>query len=190
VFLSSVIHAHVDLLFPGMRATGCYQFRLTRDADFDLNAAEVEDLARALRGELHTRRFGSAVRLEIAADCPGELVDFLLDQFNLEETDLYRVNGPVNLGRMMQLRGMLNRPDLVFPAFTPSLPEVLRETPNYFQVLSERDILLYHPYESFTPVVDLLRQAARDSQVLAIKMTLYRTICSQMLRAPARKSPW
>lgn len=175
VFLSSVIHAHVDLLFPGMRATGCYQFRLTRDADLDLNAAEVEDLARALRGELHTRRFGSAVRLEVAAACPDELVDFLLDQFNLEETDLYRVQGPVNLGRMMQLRGMLNRPDLVFPPFTPSLPEALREAPNYFQILSERDILLHHPYESFTPVVDLLRQAGRDPQVLAIKMTLYRT---------------
>jgi polyphosphate kinase len=175
VFLSSVIHAHVDLLFPGMRATGCYQFRLTRDADLDLNAAEVEDLARALRGELHTRRFGSAVRLEIAADCPDALVDFLLDQFNLEAGDLYRVHGPVNLGRMMQLRGMLNRPDLVFPPFTPSLPEALRETPNCFQALAERDFLLHHPYQSFTPVVDLLRQAGRDPQVLAIKMTLYRT---------------
>lgn len=175
VFLSSVIHAHVDLLFPGMRATGCHQFRLTRDADLDLNAAEVEDLARALRGELHTRRFGSAVRLEVAAECPDDLVEFLLDQFNLEAEDLFHVPGPVNLGRMMQLRGMVERPDLVFPPFTPSLPEALREAPNYFQVLAEQDILLYHPYQSFTPVVDLLRQAGRDAQVLAIKMTLYRS---------------
>jgi polyphosphate kinase len=174
VFLSSVIHSHVDFLFPGMRVTGCYQFRITRDADLDLNAAEVEDIARALRGELHTRRFGSAVRLEVAAECPPELVDFLLDQFNLEHADLYHVEGPVNLGRMMQLRSMVNRPDLVFPPFTPSLPVPLREDPNYFQVLSERDILLYHPYQSFTPVVDLLRQAGRDPLVLAIKMTLYR----------------
>lgn len=175
VFLSSVLHAHVELLFPGMSATGCYQFRLTRDADLDLNAAEVEDLARALRGELHTRRFGSAVRLEVAAECPDVLVDFLLEQFNLEARDLFRVPGPVNLGRMMQLRTMLNRPELVFPPFTPSLPEALRENPNYFQLLADRDILLYHPYQSFTPVVDLLRQAGRDAQVLAIKMTLYRT---------------
>ncbi|HMM73374.1 MAG TPA: polyphosphate kinase 1, partial [Rhodocyclaceae bacterium] len=100
---------------------------------------------------------------------------FLLDQFNLEAEDLFHVPGPVNLGRMMQLRGMVERPDLVFPPFTPSLPEALREAPNYFQVLAEQDILLYHPYQSFTPVVDLLRQAGRDAQVLAIKMTLYRS---------------
>ena len=175
VFLSSVLHAHVDLLFPGMRATGCYQFRLTRDADLDLNAAEVEDLARALRGELHSRKFGSAVRLEVAAECPEPLVEFLLDQVNLDECDLYRVPGPVNLGRMMQLRSMLNRPDLVFQPFTPSIPQPLQNAPNYFQILSERDILLHHPYQSFTPVIDLLRQASRDAQVLAIKMTLYRT---------------
>ena len=175
VFLSSVIHAHVDFLFPGMRATGCYQFRITRDADLDLNAAEVEDIARALRGELHTRRFGSAVRLEVAAECPSDLVEFLLDQFNLEHADLYRVDGPVNLGRMMQLRSLIDRPDLVFPPFTPSLPASLRDEPNYFQVLAERDILLYHPYQSFTPVIDLLRQAGRDPMVLAIKMTLYRS---------------
>jgi len=175
VFLSSVLHAHVDLLFPGMRATGCYQFRLTRDADLDLNAAEVEDLARALRGELHSRKFGSAVRLEVAAECPEPLVEFLLDQVNLDECDLYRVPGPVNLGRMMQLRSMLNRPDLVFQPFTPSIPQPLQNAPNYFQILSERDILLHHPYQSFTPVIDMLRQASRDAQVLAIKMTLYRT---------------
>lgn len=175
VFLSSVLHAHVDLLFPGMRATGCYQFRLTRDADLDLNAAEVEDLARALRGELHSRKFGSAVRLEVAAECPEPLVEFLLDQVNLDECDLYRVPGPVNLGRMMQLRSMLVRPDLVFQPFTPSIPQPLQNAPNYFQILSERDILLHHPYQSFTPVIDLLRQASRDAQVLAIKMTLYRT---------------
>lgn len=175
VFLSSVIHSHVDFLFPGMRATGCYQFRITRDADLDLNAAEVEDIARALRGELHTRRFGSAVRLEVAAECPQELVEFLLDQFNLEHADLYHVEGPVNLGRMMQLRGMVDRPDLVFPPFTPSLPAPLREDPNYFQVLADGDMLLHHPYQSFTPVIDLLRQAGRDPLVLAIKMTLYRS---------------
>ncbi|MGK2913360.1 MAG: polyphosphate kinase 1 [Porticoccaceae bacterium] len=175
VFLSSLIHAHVDDLFPGMRATGCYQFRLTRDADLNLNAAEVEDIARALRGELHSRRFGSAVRLEVTAECPDVLINFLLEEFNLSERDLFRVSGPVNLGRMMQLRSMINRPDLVFPPFTPSLPEPLRDDPNLFQRISNEDILLHQPYQSFTPVIDLLRQAGRDPHVLAIKMTLYRT---------------
>lgn len=174
VFLSSLIHAHVDDLFPGMRATGCYQFRLTRDADLGLNAAEVEDIARALRGELNSRRFGSAVRLEVAADCPAELVDFLLDEFNLTERDLFRVSGPVNLGRMMQLRAMIKRPDLLYPPFTPGLVEPLQDHPNLFQLIGAGDILLHHPYESFTPIIDLLRQAGRDPHVLAIKMTLYR----------------
>lgn len=174
VFLSSVIHAHVDDLFPGMRANGCYQFRITRDSDLNVNAEEVEDVARALRGELPGRRFGSAVRLEVAADCPQDIVDFLLEQANLTAKDVFRVNGPVNLGRMMQLRAKINRPDLAYPPFTPSLPPPLRHGSDLFQMISAEDILLHHPYQSFTPIIDLLRQAGRDADVLAIKMTLYR----------------
>jgi len=175
VFLSSVIHAHVEALFPGMTANGCYQFRITRDADLDVNAAEVEDIARALRGELHTRRFGSAVRLEVASGCPDSLKEFLLEQFNLGTDDLYSVNGPVNLGRLMQLRNMVDRPDLEHPPHTPGLPQSLRDEPALFDLIRQEDILLHHPYQSFTPIIDFLRQAARDSQVLSIKMTLYRT---------------
>lgn len=176
VLLSSLIHAHIDDLFNGMTATGCYQFRITRDADLDLNAAEVEDIARALRGELHSRRFGSAVRLEVDQKCPDALVNFLLEQYNLSHSELYRVDGPVNLGRMMQLRPMLNRAELVFPPFIPSIPKTLRgEDTNILDVVRKEDILLYHPFQSFTPIIDLLRQAAKDPAVLSIKMTLYRT---------------
>ena len=176
VLLSSLMHAHIDDLFNGMTATGCYQFRITRDADLDLNAAEVEDIARALRGELHSRRFGSAVRLEVDKHCPEELVSFLLDQYNLTENELYQVDGPVNLGRMMQLRQMLNRSELVFPSFIPSIPKSLRGSDhNILDSVRKEDILLYHPFQSFTPIIDLLRQAAKDAAVLSIKMTLYRT---------------
>ncbi len=176
VLLSSLIDAHIDDLFNGMTTTGCYQFRITRDADLDLNAAEVEDIARALRGELHTRRFGSAVRLEVDKNCPDDLVSFLLDQYNLTEDELYRVDGPVNLGRMVQLKDMLDRPDLIFPPFTPSIPKSLRvKDINMFDIIQREDILLKYPFQSFTPIIDLLRQAAKDPCVLSIKMTLYRT---------------
>lgn len=176
VLLSSLIETHIDDLFNGMTTTGCYQFRITRDADLDLNAAEVEDIARALRGELHSRRFGSAVRLEVDKYCPDDLVNFLLDQYNLSEDELYRVDGPVNLGRMMQLSKMLSRPELEFPPFTPSIPKQLRDkSVNIFDAIRKEDILLKYPFQSFTPIIDLLRQAARDADVLSIKMTLYRT---------------
>ncbi|HEB28007.1 MAG TPA: polyphosphate kinase 1 [Porticoccus sp.] len=176
VLLSSLIHAHIDDLFNGMTTTGCYQFRITRDADLDLNAAEVEDIARALRGELHSRRFGSAVRLEVDKHCPDELVNFLLEQYNLTEDELYRVDGPVNLGRMMQLKDMLDRPELLFPPFTPSIPKPLRgSAASIFDLIQKEDILLQYPFQSFTPIIDLLRQAAKDPDVLSIKMTLYRT---------------
>lgn len=176
VFLSSMVHAHIGELFPGMHATGCYQFRLTRDADLDLNAAEVEDIARALRGELHSRRFGSAVRLEVTADCPEELVSFLLDQVNLGKSQLYQVNGPVNLGRMSQVMSELDRPELRYPPITPGLPKILLDKEiSIFEAVRREDLLLLHPFQSFTPIIDLLRQAARDPDVLAIKQTLYRT---------------
>lgn len=176
VLLSSLIEAHIDDLFNGMTTTGCYQFRITRDADLDLNAAEVEDIARALRGELHSRRFGSAVRLEVDKNCPEDLVSFLLEQYNLTNDELYRVDGPVNLGRMMPLKQMLDRPDLIFPPFTPSIPKQLRDKDtSIFDVIQKEDILLQHPFQSFTPIIDLLRQAAKDPCVLSIKMTLYRT---------------
>ena len=175
VFLSSMIHAHADELFPGMKVLGCYQFRLTRNADLIVDPDEVDDLARALRGELLSRRYGDAVRLEVADNCPKPLTDFLLKQFGLSEAELYEVAGPVNLTRLFSITALENHPELQFPPFSPGIPKLLSGADNLFQAISKQDILLLHPYESFSPVVDLLRQAAQDPNVLAIKQTLYRT---------------
>ena len=174
VFLSSMIHAHADDLFHGMSVKGCYQFRLTRNADLSVDAEDVEDLARALRGELYSRRFGDAVRLEVADTCPAHLVDFLLNQFGLSTAELYQVNGPVNLTRLFSVTGLESHPHLQFAPFTPAIPKTLQNSENIFQAISKSDILLYHPFESFTPVIDLLRRAAKDPNVVAIKQTLYR----------------
>lgn len=174
VFLSSMIHAHTDELFPGMDVKGCYQFRLTRNADLELED-DLEDLASALRGELLSRRFGDGVRLEVADNCPDELFQFLLREFGLTERDLYKVHGPVNLTRLMAVVGLVERPDLTYPGFSPVVPKQIRNRESLFDAIRQQPILLLHPYESFTPVIDFLRQAARDSQVLAIRQTLYRT---------------
>ena len=175
VFLSSIIHAHVSDLFPGMRVTGCYQFRVTRNSELFVEDEEVEDLLRALEGELHQRRFGDAVRLEVAADCPNQMTGLLQHEFGLGEEDIYRCNGPVNLQRMMAVPDMIDRPDLKFPAFTPSRPRRLPQNSDFFEVLKRGDLLLHHPFQSFSPVVEFLRQAAQDPEVLVIKQTLYRT---------------
>ncbi len=175
VFLSSMIHAHADQLFPGMTVKGCYQFRITRNADLDVDVEGIEDLARTLRGELHSRRFGTAVRLEVADNCPKELTDFLLKEIGLTEDELYQVNGPVNLQRLMELGDVLHRTDLQFPAFVPGIPKGLTRKDNIFHALSKRPYLLLHPFESFAPVVQLVRKAAKDPDVVAIKQTLYRT---------------
>jgi len=175
VFLSSIIHEFADDLFPGMTVQGCYQFRLTRNADLVFDQEEVEDLARTLRGELHSRHYGDAVRLEIAHKCPEPLVEFLLKQFNLSETEVYRVDGPVNLIRLMQVTELVDRPELTYAPFSPGLPRRLQGKVNLFEALKQQDFLLLHPFESFTPVVDLLRLAAQDPDVLSIRQTLYRT---------------
>ncbi len=174
VFLSSIIHDHASSLFPGMTAQGCYQFRITRNADFILNEGEVENLPDALKGELFSRQFGEAVRMEIAENCPSKIIDFLLQEFNLTEDDLYKVDGPVNLGRMGSLI-TLDLPDLKYPRFVPNIPKELNDSENYFDVIGRQDLLLHHPYESFIPVVDFIGQAAQDPDVVAIKTTLYRT---------------
>lgn len=175
VFLSSMIHAHAAKIFPGMEAQGCYQFRITRNADLDVDIEGIADLARALRGELHSRRFGTAVRIEVADNCPKELTDFLLKEVGLTENELYRVNGPVNLKRLMRVPDLVNRPDLLYPQFTPKISKGLSRKDNIFDAVAKTDYLLLHPFESFAPVIQFLRQAAKDPEVLAIKQTLYRT---------------
>lgn len=175
VFLSSIIHAHVSELFSGMEVQGCYQFRVTRDSDLSVDEDEVADLRTALQGELRHRQYGEAVRLEVADNCPAEMSDFLLKQFNLQEMDLFKVNGPVNLVRLFGVPDQVNRPDLKFPLFIPKLPAVLKHTEDLFALIRKQDVLLHHPFQSFSPVEDLLKQAASDPAVVAIKMTVYRT---------------
>ena len=171
VMLSAIIHEHVSDLFPGMTATGCYQFRVTRNADLALNE-DVEDLAKALKGELSSRRFGRAVRLEVTENCPKPIYEYLLNEFDLEPEQLYKVDGPVNLARLLS---NFKRPHLRYDTHMPVIPKVLKKADNTFSAMQKQDILLHHPFESFSPVISLLREAARDPQVLAIKQTLYRS---------------
>ena len=171
VMLSAIIHEHVSDLFPGMTATGCYQFRVTRNADLALNE-DVEDLAKALKGELSSRRFGRAVRLEVTENCPKHIYEYLLEEFDLEQEQLYKVDGPVNLARLVS---NFKRPHMRYDSHVPAIPKVLKKSENIFSAMQKQDILLHHPFESFAPVINLLREAAHDPQVLAIKQTLYRS---------------
>lgn len=176
VFLSSIIHAFVAELFRGTEITGCYQFRVTRNSDLYVDPEEIDDLKRALEGELIASRYGDAVRLEIAHGCPPDLVDYLLTLFGLSEMDLYRVPGPVNLNRLLTVYDLINRDDLKYPPFVPSVPDNFIASQNIFETIATRDLLVHHPYESFAPVSELINGAAQDPDVLAIKLTLYRTI--------------
>jgi len=175
VFLSSVIHEYVNELFHGMKAKGCYQFRVTRNSDLFVDEEEIDDLLRAVEGELTSRRYGDEVRLEVAHNCPDNLVNFLLERFEMTERELYQVDGPVNLNRIQAIYDLVEFPDLKYAPFIPGIPKALTGSKDIFQILKNQDILLHHPFESFAPVVDLIKRAATDPQVLSIKQTLYRT---------------
>jgi polyphosphate kinase len=172
--LSSIVHAYVDELFLGMQVLGCYQFRVTRNSDLWVNEEDVEDLLQAVAGELTNRRFGQAVRLEVANTCSEDAAHTLLEALDLDDAHLYRVHGPVNLNRLAAIYDQVDRPDLKYPPFVPGVRRRLRNR-DLFEVVRRGDVLLHHPYESFTTVVELLQQAAADPQVVAIKQTLYRT---------------
>jgi len=175
VFLSSVIHAHVGELFAGMDVLGCYQFRVTRNSDLYVDEEEMKNLRTALQGELPERRFGEAVRLETAQECTPEMTSFLLQQFGLAEDDLYRVNGPVNLVRLINIPDEVDRADLKYRPFTPGLINALVKRPDVFSAMRKGDLLLHHPFQSFKPVISFIEQAAKDPDVVAIKQTVYRT---------------
>jgi len=174
VFLGTIVEAFVPRLFAGMRVRGCYQFRVTRNSDLFVEQEEVDDLLRAVEGELASRRYGDAVRLETAHDCPDEILTYLLGQFSLSADDLYKVPGQVNLNRLMAVYDLVDRTELKYAPFAPSIPERLRTGSDVFTTLRAGDVLLHHPFQGFGPVTDFIRQAAGDPQVLAIKQTLYR----------------
>lgn len=178
VMLSAVIHEHISELFPGMNVTGCHQFRLTRNADLDL-ADDVDDIAKALEGELENRRFGDKVRLEVTTDCPAPISDYLLNEFELHDNQLYRVNGPVNLTRLLF---DFSIPALRYQPFTHVVPKPFRrevdkldKATSMFAAMRKSDVLVHHPFHAFSPIINLLWQAASDPKVLAIKQTLYRS---------------
>jgi len=175
VFLSSILHEFVSELFTGMTVLGCYQFRATRNSDLFVDEEEVTNLRTKLQGELPQRHFGNAVRLEVADNCSPAITEFLLSQFGLQQVDLYRVHGPVNLVRLMQVPDWVDRPDMKFRPFVPGTPKGLPKGGSIFDAIRRNDILLHHPYQSFAPVIELLNQAASDPSVVAIKMTVYRT---------------
>lgn len=184
MFLNHVIQEYVNELFPGMQATGCYQFRVTRNSDIYLNSDEITDLTIALQSELASKRYGSSVRLEIDSDCPKHIIDFLLSIHHLTEQDIFKATGPVNLHRSSLILDMLDRPDLCFPSFKHNQPPELKTNKDMFASIRERDILLHLPYDSFDPVLDFIYQATRDPNVVAIKQTLYRTgVDSPMVKA-------
>jgi polyphosphate kinase len=174
VFLSSILHAHVGELFSGMTVRGCYQFRVTRNSELFVDEEEVKNLREALQGELPHRHYGDAVRLEVADNCTPAMTAFLQQQFGLAASEVFSVNGPVNLVRLMQVPDQMDRPELKYLPFRAGLPKVLHEHSDIFRAIREGDILLHHPFQSFTPVVDFVVQAAQDPDVVAISQTVYR----------------
>ena len=181
VLLSSIIHAHLNELFAEREVINYSQFRVTRDADLWFDEEEVKNLRQALVGELPQRQFGLAVRLEVAAGCPQHLAQLLLHQFELQEFDLYRCDGPVNLARMSALVDETDLDEYKYPAFLQGVPDRLTDQPDILAVIRQRDVLLHHPFQAFDPVVDFIRKAVEDPDVLAIKQTVYRTGVNSVL---------
>lgn len=171
VFLSSLLSAFIDELFPGIKVLGAYQFRVTRNSELLVDEEDVDNLALALRDELVGRGYLRAMRLEVAEQCPPDIVRMLLDNFELTENAVYRINGPVNLNRVIQVYDEVRRTELKFP---PMIPRQLEDVETIFTRVSRGDVLMHHPFDGFIPVLELIKQAAEDSSVLAIKQTLYR----------------
>jgi polyphosphate kinase len=171
--LSSVIQSHIADLFTGREVVSYSQFRVTRNSDLWVDEDEVKNLRQALQSGLHSRHYGFAVRLEVANGCPPHLSDFLLDQFSIDRSRLFAVAGPVNMVRLLEIVNSNARPELKFPPFLPGIPGKLGNR-DMFATLRKQDVLLHHPFQSFQPVIDFIKAAAIDPDVLAIKQTIYR----------------
>lgn len=174
VFLAAILHEFMDELFPGMQVKGSYQFRVTRNSELFVDEDEVENIALALRDELKGRGYAKPVRLEVADDCPKSISDMLMQNFELIEADVYRCEGPVNVSRVNTIYDQIERPDLKFAPFVARVLPAIAEEYSLFDAIRDHDILLHHPFESFSAVIELVREASVDPDVLAIKQTLYR----------------
>jgi len=171
--LSSVIQAHMPDLFTGREVVAFSQFRVTRNSDLWVDEEEVKNLRQALQSELHSRQYGFAVRLEVGRDCPAQLSNFLRDQFGIDDSRVFAVDGPVNMGRLLEIVNGPARPELRFPPFAPGFPAKFNPL-DIFGTLARQDVLLHHPFQSFQPVIDFIQAAANDPAVVAIKQTIYR----------------
>jgi polyphosphate kinase len=174
VLLEEIIEANIQRLFPQMEPGKCHYFRVTRDADIDIREDEAEDLLSVIKKELRQRRFGTPVRLEVSADMPDEMIEYLTSSLHLEADDVYKFEGPLNLQDFMSLYD-LDRPDLKDAPFTAELPEWFKENKNIFDAIKKRDRMLHHPYDSYECVTEFINQAVDDPDVMAIKICLYRT---------------
>jgi len=174
VFLSTLLEKFADAMFPGMVIHGTCQFRVTRDSELELEDDDTENLARVLSMELRERGYAEAVRLELGEGCTSAVRQMLLVNFGLTDADVYLCSGPVNLHRASAVYDMVDRPDLKYPPFVPAVPRAFTADAGMFDTISQGDLLLHHPFESFTPVLELLRKASMDADVLAIRQTLYR----------------
>jgi polyphosphate kinase len=172
--LEEIIAAHIGLLFPRMQPSPCYAFRVTRDADVELREDEAVDLLRGMEQTLRKRRFGSPVRLEVSRGMPGDMVGLLLKELELAETDVYRLDDPLDTTGFMSLYE-LDRPELKDKPFKPTIPGAVRKGKSIFESIRRQDVLLHHPYHSYGVVTDFIKSAAEDPDVIAIKMCLYRT---------------
>jgi polyphosphate kinase len=180
MLLTSIVQGFIDRLFPGLQVRGVAQFRLTRNSELFVDEEEITNLRLALRSELGQRHYGDGVRLEVSAGMSPAVVDLLKREFALEDSDCYFVPGSVNLVRLAQIIDLVDRPDLKFPRFDPGLPQAFRKK-DLFSAIAKQDVLVHQPYESFNPVMDFLRSAAIDPQVVSIKQTIYRTGADSLL---------
>ncbi len=175
LFLSDVVRCFAARLFPGYKLLGSWAFRITRNSDLYIDEEEVENLLTKIEEELHNLRKGAAVRLEIEEGVDEDILKDLLEAIDLSDSDVHLIDGPLNLYRLMSLPDQIDRPDLKFEKYTGKVPKPLQQNENLFSAIRENDFLLHHPYESFAPVVEFVKQAANDPDVFAIKQTLYRT---------------
>lgn len=174
VLIEDIIEANIQSLFPEMKPGPCYRFRVTRDADIEIREEEAQDLLSVIQEELRRRRFGTPVRLEVSADMPDEMIEYLTDSLGLEHDDVYKFDGPLNVQDFMSLYD-LDRPDLKDAPFTPQVPAWFEQHESIFDAIKEGDRLLHHPYDSYECVTEFINQAVDDEDVVAIKICLYRT---------------
>lgn len=175
VLLADMVKVFMVELFSNIAVKGVYQFRVTRNSNLFVDEEEIDDLMKSLEWELPSRKYGEAVRLEVESECSEHLKNLLLKQFKLTENDLFLADGPVNFSRLVAIYDLVDMPQHKFEPIIPSVPKTLARSPKIFERITEQDLVLHHPYESFAPIQDLLRQAAFDPKVLVIKQTLYRT---------------